>query len=148
MFEISMSRRLRRPAQASLRGLASFIVLIGLICFAAPTAHAGPQVKLATLAPKGTTFHQVLLEMGEQWSKAPDGGVKLTVYTDGTLGGERDMVRRMRVGQIQAAMLTVTGLTEIDDSVAALQNMPMVFRSVDELEFVRDKIRPKLEKKF
>jgi TRAP-type transport system periplasmic protein len=109
---------------------------------------AAPEIKLATLAPKGTTFDQELRAMKDQWAKAPGGGVRLTLYTDGTLGGETDMVRRMRVGQIQAAMLTVTGLTEIDDSVAAIQNMPMMFRSADELEHVRDKLRPMFEQKF
>jgi TRAP-type C4-dicarboxylate transport system substrate-binding protein len=125
-----------------------FGLVAAMFCCAFQASAATPQVKLATLAPKGTSFHQVLLEMGEQWAKAPGGGAKLTIYTDGSLGGERDMVRRMRVGQIQAAMLTVTGLSEIDDSVAALQNMPLVFRSVDELEYVREKVRPELEKKF
>jgi TRAP-type C4-dicarboxylate transport system substrate-binding protein len=109
---------------------------------------AQPTIKLATLAPKGTTFHQELLAMGEKWAAAPGGGAKLSVYTDGSLGGERDMVRRMRGGQIQAAMLTITGLSEIDDSVAALQNMPMIFRNTGELEYVREKLRPQLEKKF
>jgi len=81
-------------------------------------------IRLATLAPKGTSFHQALLSLGEKWRQAPGGGVQLTIYTDGTMGGETTMVQRMRAGQIQAAMLTVTGLCEIDDSVAALQNMP------------------------
>lgn len=116
--------------------------------FTAARAYAGPEIKLGTLAPKGTTFDQELKAMRDVWAKAPGGGVRLTVYTDRTLGGEVDMVRRMRVGQIQAAMLTVTGLTEIDDSVAAIQNMPMIFRSAEELEFVREKLRPMFEQKF
>ena len=120
---------------------------VALICTAS-VAQAASRIKLATIAPKGTSFHQILLEMGEKWRAAPGGGVALTIYTDGTMGGEADMVRRMRVGQIQAAMLTVTGLMEIDDSVAALQNMPMMFRSLDEVVFVRQKLRPELEKRF
>jgi TRAP-type C4-dicarboxylate transport system substrate-binding protein len=124
----------------------SVLVAVLLVC-AAP-AMAQPNLKLATLAPKGTTFHNELLAMGQKWIKGPGGGVRLTIYTDGTQGGEADMVRRMRFGQLQASLLTVTGLTEIDDSVAALQNMPMIFRNADELEYVRNKLRPMLEKKF
>ncbi len=126
-----------------------FVAVGFAICALAATAGAAPPlIKLATLAPKGTTFHQELLAMGEKWAAAPGGGARLTIYTDGTLGGEADMVRRMRVGQIQAAMLTVTGLSYIDDSVAGLQNMPMIFRSVGELEYVREKLRPRFEEKF
>jgi TRAP-type C4-dicarboxylate transport system substrate-binding protein len=113
------------------------------------TASAAPaRIKLATLAPKGTSFHHVLLAMGEKWRSAPGGGALLTVYTDGAMGGEADAVRRMRVGQIQAAMLTATGLAEIDESIAALQNMPMVFRSLDEVDHVRLKLRPLLEHRY
>jgi TRAP-type C4-dicarboxylate transport system substrate-binding protein len=54
----------------------------------------------------------------------------------------------MRVGQLNAALLSVVGLTEIDDSVAALQKMPMMFRSWEELDYLREKLRPGLEKRF
>jgi len=64
----------------------------------AATAPGQVQVKLGTLAPRGTTFHQILLAMGEKWRQAPGGGVRLIVYPGGATGGEADMVRRMKVG--------------------------------------------------
>ena len=76
-------------------------------------AHAqAASVRLATLAPRGTSLHKTLLAMGEEWRGAPCGGVKLTIYPDGTLGREEDMVNRPRIGQIQAAMLRGTGLRQ------------------------------------
>lgn len=121
--------------------------LLTLFIVAVP-AMAQPVVRLATLAPSGTVFHQELQAMGEKWRTAPGGGVRLTIFTNGTQGNEQDMVRRMAVNQLQAAMLTVTGLSYIDDSVAAIQNMPMMFRSTEELEYVREKLRPRFEQKF
>ena len=110
---------------------------------------AGPpatlRIKLGTLIPRGTTPYEVLLEMREKWRQAPEGGVEVIVYPDGSMGGETDMVRRMRVGQIQAAMLTMTGISEIDKSVNALQEMTMMFQTLDEYEYVREKMRPRLE---
>ena len=106
------------------------------------------RMKMGTLAPRGSSFHQILLAMGEKWRQAPGGAVSLTVYTDGVMGGEADMVRKMRIGQIQSGMLTVVGLAEIDDSVTALQNMPMVFRTLEEVDYVREKLRPILERRF
>lgn len=126
----------------------AFAVLIATLPVCARAADGPVKVKLATLAPKGTSFHQSLLSMGEKWRKAPGRGVALTVYPDGTMGGEADMVRRMRIGQIQAAMLTATGLAEIEQSVYALQVMPMMFRTLDEFDHVRRKLQPRLEKKF
>ena len=115
-----------------------------------PLLGAAPQVrvKLATLIPRGTPPYEALLEMREKLRQAPDGGVDLTVYPDGNMGGEADMVRRMRVGQIQAALLSMTGLSEIDKSVNALQDIGMLFRSLDEVEYVREKMRPMLEKRL
>lgn len=133
------------PARCSLLAVA-----LALACLpvSARAADGPVKVKLATLAPKGTSFHQSLLGMGEQWRKAPAGGVALTVYPDGTMGGESDMVRRMRVGQIHAAMLTATGLGEIDPSVFALQVLPMMFRTLDEFDYVRRKLQPMMERRF
>jgi TRAP-type transport system periplasmic protein len=54
----------------------------------------------------------------------------------------------MRVGQIQAALISVAGLLQIDESVTALQLMPMTFRTFDELDYVGEKLRPVLEKRM
>ena len=106
------------------------------------------KIRLGALAPRGTAWHRSLLEMGEKWRAAEGAGAEFVVYGGGSQGGEADMVRRMRVGQLNAAMLSVIGLTEIDPSVSALQKMPLVFRSWDELDYVREKLRPALEKRF
>jgi len=111
-------------------------------------AQEAPKIRLGTLAPRGTSWHRSLLEMGEAWRKAQGGAAAFIVYTDGSQGGEADMVRRMRVGQLNAALLSVVGLSEIDAAPSALQKMPMVFRSWEELDYLREKLRPTLEKRF
>jgi TRAP-type C4-dicarboxylate transport system substrate-binding protein len=115
----------------------------------AARAAGGPvKVRLATLAPKDSSFHQSLKVMAAKWLKAPGGGVELTVYTDGTMGGEADVVRRMRIGQLQAAMLTASGLVEIDPAVAGLEKMPLIYRTLEEVAHVREKLAPRLEQRF
>lgn len=135
----------------------TFVAVAALLAAAAATnllasasAHAQEPVKirLGTLFPRGTSLHRSLLEMGEKWRAAQGGGAAFIVYPDGSQGGEADTVRRMRVGQLNAALLSVVGLCEIDDSAAVLQKMPMVFRSWDELDYLRDKLRPALDKRF
>ena len=114
----------------------------------AVVARAKVRVKLATLAPKDTSYHRSLLEMGERWRKSTNGDVELVVYPGGTQGSEADIVRRMNIGELQAAMLTAGGVAEIDPAVAALQEIPMLFRSLDEAGYVVDKLRPELEKRI
>ncbi len=108
-------------------------------------AERALRVNLGTLAPRGSVYHQSLQAMAEAWRKAPDGGVKLVVYPDGTQGSEADMVRLMRVGSLQAGLLTAVGLSDIEPAVSGLQNVPMLFRSLDEFEKVTQKLRPTLE---
>ena len=122
------------------------LVLAGSI--QAADADEAVKIRLGALAPRGTAWHRSLLEVGEKWRAAEGAGAEFIVYGGGSQGGEADMVRRMRVGQLNAAMLSVIGLTEIDASVSALQKMPLVFRSWDELDYVRDKLRPELDKRF
>jgi TRAP-type transport system periplasmic protein len=105
-------------------------------------------IKIATAAPKGTLYHRVLQELCGAVQKSSVSGTRCIVYPDSIQGSEDDVVRRMRIGQIDAAMLTVVGLHDIDPAVTALQYMPMMFRSWDEVDYVLDKLRPELEEKM
>ena len=108
---------------------------------------AGPlQVRLGTLAPSGSSFHTALVEMGQKWRDMSGSSVKLTIYPDGTQGGEADMVRMMRAGILTAGMFTVVGLSEIDPSVGGLSFLPLTFRSWEEYDYVVEKLSPRLEK--
>lgn len=109
---------------------------------------ADKQLKIGTLAPKNSLYHRQLMELGEAWRTAQGGNAKYLVYPDGSQGGETDMARRMRIGQLQGALLSVVGLREIEPSIAALQALPLLFRSWDEVDYVRDRMRPAMEKKF
>jgi len=113
------------------------------------SAHAAdPQLKIGSLVPKNSLYHRQLMEVGDAWKKSQTGPSRFNVFTDGSQGGEAEMVRRMRIGQLQAALLSVVGLREIEPSIAALQNLPLAFRSWEELDYVREKMRSGMEKKF
>lgn len=127
--------------------IAKFLLaLIGLSHLIANAAD--PQLKIGSLVPKNSLYHRQLMEVGETWKKGQSGSPRFNVFTDGSQGGEAEMVRRMRIGQLQAALLSVVGLREIEPSIAALQNLPLAFRSWEELDYVREKMRPSMEKKF
>jgi len=121
------------------------LLILGL---AVPGLHAAEKkirIKLATLAPAGTSYHKSLLAMGEKWRKVSGGAVQLTIFPGGTQGSESDMVGLMQTGNLDAALLTADGLSQIDRGALALQVMPLEFRSLAEVDFLTDKLRPKLE---
>jgi TRAP-type transport system periplasmic protein len=138
--------RMQLPVIAiSLRHLALPVLLAATLI---PGAPAAPKLKLGTLTPAGTSYHSALMEMGAAWRKESGGTVDLTIFAGGRLGGEAEMVGLMKVNSLQAALLTAVGLSEIEPAVAALQNIPMVFRSFDEVDFVAEKLRSRLEERL
>jgi TRAP-type C4-dicarboxylate transport system substrate-binding protein len=106
------------------------------------------QLRIGSVVPKNSVYHQQLLEIGEAWRQAQGGATRFTVFTDGSQGGEAEIARRMRIGQLQGGLMSVVGLREIEPTVAALQSLPLLFRSWDEVDHVREKMRPGIEKRF
>lgn len=104
-------------------------------------------VKMATLAPKGSVWHQALQEMGEEWKEASDGQIILRIYPGGVAGDDVDVVRKMRLGTLNAGVLTGSGLGSIDNSINIVQ-APLAYRDYDELYYVLDKMTPKLAKTY
>lgn len=111
----------------------------------ASAADGAVKIHLGTLVPKGSSYFKHLQTMGEAWRTS---GIALTIYPDGRMGSESDMVRRMRLGQLQAGMLTAVGLQDIEPAVSGLQDMPMMFRSLDEVDHVGKSLHPMLEKRL
>lgn len=130
------------------RAWLSALALLAATLGVAPAANAADrkELRIATVAPSGSSFHKRLQSLGAEWSKGP-GGVTMNIYP-GTQGGELQIVRRMRVGQIQGAMLTSVGLGQLDRSVTALQLMPLMFRDWEDVDRTRERLRPELERRL
>ncbi|MEO1233209.1 MAG: TRAP transporter substrate-binding protein DctP [Myxococcota bacterium] len=103
------------------------------------------RIKLGTLAPKDSSWLKSIERMGRRWKEASNGSVQLKVYPGGVAGDEGDVIRKMRIGQLHAATLTGIGLGSIDRSTIAFQ-IPMMFRSYAEVDYVRERIGPKVAK--
>jgi TRAP-type transport system periplasmic protein len=114
----------------------------------AVSASAAPKLKLGTLAPVGTSYHKALMAMAETWRKESGGAVDLNIFAGGKLGGEAEMVGLMQVNSLQAAMLTAVGLAEIEPGVTGLQNIPMGFHTLGEVDYVGERLRPLLEERL
>ena len=116
--------------------------------FTATAAEKALTLKVAMVAPKGSIYHRVLQDVGEKWRAAEGGNSQFIIYTDSAQGPEAETVRRMRIGQLNASMVSIVGLSEIDESVSALQKIPLMFRTWDEVDYVRERLRPELERRL
>jgi TRAP-type C4-dicarboxylate transport system substrate-binding protein len=124
------------------------VLMLLSLAVASPVAAAEKPllIKLATIAPRGSSYHQSLEKMRQDWQKISDGKVQVVIYPDGTQGSEADTVGLMQTRSLQASLLTVVGLADIEPDVGALQNLPMAFRSLEEVDYVGEHLQPRLEK--
>ena len=121
------------------------LALVALLAALVPAA-AGAQVtiKLGTLAPQGSTWHELLKDLGQRWEQMSNGQVKLRIYAGGTQGSEGDMVRKMGIGQLQAAAITGVGMHDVIPEPQVL-SVPFLFDDASQVECALEKLRPKLE---
>ena len=122
-------------------------IIIILLLFSSVIFARKIVVKMGTLAPEGTDWHGMLIEMGQQWKSATKGKVQLRIYPGGVLGDERDMVRKMRIGQIQAAGMTAEGLSEIVSDFSCYF-VPLVYQDSEDVNKVTEALLPELEQKL
>jgi TRAP-type C4-dicarboxylate transport system substrate-binding protein len=122
------------------------IVCAGLLLAQNATAAGTTRIRIATIAPKGTTYDKVLRRLASEWTKMAKGQAKVTVFSGGSQGGESAIVDSMRIDHLQAGLLTAVGLSKMTPEVQGMQAIPMMFRSLDEVQHVNEELRPKIER--
>lgn len=119
------------------------LALMAAILIAAPAAAQTTAIKFATLAPDGSTWMKVLTELSKDLEKETQGKLKFKFYAGGVSGDEKDVVKKIRIGQLHAAGFTGVGLGDIAPETRLL-DAPWLFRSRSELETVRAKFSKEL----
>jgi len=107
----------------------------------------GTILKIATLAPEGSAWIQTFEDLNVELKKKTNDAVELKVYPGGVLGDEKDMIRKMYIGQIQGAVLTSAGLSGIFEEMDVFQ-IPFLFKTYEEVDFVLDKMDAFFKKGF
>jgi TRAP-type C4-dicarboxylate transport system substrate-binding protein len=118
------------------------------VCIAtAVLAAQEVRLRIGTVVPRGSLWHDTLQYIAQDWQRIVGPGLKVVIHPDSQLGDESDMVRKARGGIIDAVGLSSVGLSRIDDGVSCLQ-LPMMLESYEELDFVRERIAPLLERRI
>jgi len=121
-------------------------VILSLVLFAltlSSTTLFARTLKIATLAPAGTTWMEEMRKGAEEVTKRTEGRVKFKFYPGGVMGNDMSMLRKMRVGQLHGAALTSGGLAEIYNDTW-IYTLPLLFRDFKEVDYVRERVDPLL----
>lgn len=123
------------------------LLLLGSIAWE-PAAVASDSFvfKLATLVPRGGTYMNVMDALAKELKESSGGAVSFRYYPGGSMGDEKDYIRRMRVN-LDGAIFSAMGLGDVVPQVRILE-APFIFTSYEEAAYVRDRVAPTLEGLF
>lgn len=96
-------------------------------------------IKFATLAPEGTSWMKQMRRMEKEVKNVTKGQVRFKFYPGGVSGDEKDVIRKMRIGQVHAAGFTGVGLGEILPEVRVL-DLPFLFKDNSEMTHVYERM--------
>jgi TRAP-type transport system periplasmic protein len=111
------------------------------------SAAAATSIRMGVLAPAGSTWDKVFRAWNNSVTKETGGGVSFQFFLGGVAGDERDVIRKMKLGQMDASSLTSIGLGQIARPTQLLQ-VPGILQSPKQLTHVREKLAPELQAMF
>ena len=104
-------------------------------------------IKLGTLAPEGSSWMKTFNTLNAEVIKKTENKVRFKIYPGGVLGDELDMLRKLKIGQIQGVALTSAGLSILFKEIDVLQ-VPFLFQSYEEVDTVLKKMDSFFRKGF
>ena len=124
------------------------ILTASMVASAAPAfADGGTELRIATLAPAGSTWSKKLSKASDDIKDKTQSRVTLKWFEGGSQGDEKDFIRKVGLGQLDGAAITSIGLSMIDESIRVLE-LPGMFDSIDEMNYVSEKMWPKFQAAF
>ncbi len=136
---------MKRRARASLAVVIAASLTLATFGLPVAVAQRPVLIKLASPAPAGSVWHRIFKQLENEWKEISGGRVRLRIYPGQTAGDDPVVVRKMRLGTLHAALLAGVG-TVVPD-VYALQ-IPMLYRTFEEADYVRGKMTPRLDAAF
>ena len=118
-------------------GARALILICGWASLVLPAAAV--EIKVASLAPDGSSWMQAMRAGGEQIRERTDGRVVIKFYPGGVMGSDSQVLRKIRVGQLHGGAFAGSGLGE-RFSGFNLYGIPLLFESLDEVDYVRERM--------
>ena len=117
------------------------VLLLAIVAF----EGSALTLKIGSLAPIDTPWDNALRKLAAEWKEISGGRVTLKIYPGGIAGDESDMIRKIRIGQLDGAALSGTGLNRITPQMLVMA-LPMLFSGYDELRYVMQESTADFEK--
>ncbi|MDZ7770846.1 MAG: TRAP transporter substrate-binding protein DctP [Woeseiaceae bacterium] len=95
------------------------------------------EIKIATLAPENSGWMKEFRQGATEIRERTDGRVRLKFYSGGVQGNERQVLRKMQIGQLHGGTFAPTDFQKRYPDVN-IYGLPFLFKSIEEVEYVRE----------
>ncbi len=99
--------------------------------------NAATVIKFATVAPRNSTWMNIMEELDAEVQTATEGEVAFKFYPGGVQGDEKDVIRKIRIGQLHGGGFTGVGLGLVEPQSRIL-DLPYLFKDAAEADVVLD----------
>ncbi len=120
-----------------------FLLAAVILALAFPVAPAlgGVRIKIATKAPENFASARIIKEMTAKIKEETGGQVKFKIYYGGVKGTGRDLLLKMKTGEIQGGEFTAGEASTVLNDLR-IMSIPLTFNSYEEMDAVMAKMTP------
>jgi len=104
-------------------------------------------IKMATVAPENSSWMKEMHSFEKELKEQTNGQITFKIYANAVQGGEKDILRKMKLGQLDAGTFTGVGLGDVVPDVRIL-DLPFLFRNCAEVDYVYSNLLEDFQNKF
>jgi TRAP-type C4-dicarboxylate transport system substrate-binding protein len=123
----------------------SIFIFIILLAVGLAPLYAQRTIRIASMVPENTAWGQALNRMAAEWTQVTNREVTFQIFHNGVAGGELDVLRKLRLNEIQGAVFSTVGLSAIAQEIMTI-SVPFMIRTDGELDAVLLNAKDDLER--
>ena len=121
----------------------SLVILLGFVLMLFASRSGATLFKIATLSPDGTAWMQAMRAGAEEIQQKTAGRVMFKFYPGGVMGNDDNVLRKIRIGQLQGGAVTASGLVDVAPDIG-IYELPYLFSSLQQVDYVRSRMDARL----
>ena len=128
-----------------MKTIRGFCLVFSLLIWGSVHSVNATVLKFATLSPEGSSWMNEMRSGAQEVAEKTNNQVRIKFYPGGVMGDDKAVLRKIRLGQLHGGAVVSGSLSDIfpDNQI---YNLPMIFNSFEEVDYIREKMDPLIMK--
>jgi len=115
------------------------LIVVFTLMLMSSTAVQAFTFKIATLSSDGSVWMENMRAGAKEISEKTENRVKFKFYPGGVMGGDKNVLRKMKFGQLHGGAMPSSGMAGVYPDIQ-LYNLVMKFQSFEEVDYARQRM--------